>query len=84
MGKILMNCGHTSQGYDSKTDQPVCIVCSNYQQATNLPDLTGREATCFYKFGCKNKEKSSFRLAFFKYDANNTYDEYYCGCKGFD
>lgn len=79
-----MSCGHTSQGYDTNTGESVCIICQNYEKSSALPDLTGREAKCFYKFGCNKKEKSSFDLPFFKFDAKNNYDEYYCGCRGWD
>ena len=44
-------------------------------------DLTGRHAKCTY---CGRIEPSTNALAFFQHHPKNDYDEYYCGCRGWD
>lgn len=44
-------------------------------------DLTGRFAKCSY---CGKLEPSTNYLAFFRHHKHLEYDEYYCGCRGWD
>ena len=44
-------------------------------------DLTGRFAKCSY---CGRIESSTNHLAFLRHCPKNDYDEYYCGCRGWD
>ena len=44
-------------------------------------DLTGRHAKCTY---CGRIAPSTNSLAFFCHHPKNDYDEYYCGCRGWD
>lgn len=75
---ILMKCGHTALAtYD---DKPVCPICNCHEIAETKPDLTGRTAKCFY---C-GKEQPSGNLPFFKYQPEQEFDSYYCGCEGWD
>lgn len=82
---VLMKCGHSAQGINTETKQPVCLICMCEEVAENIPDLIGRKARCSY-FGnrCNSEVDSRVELAFFKYKPNAKYDEYYCGCYGWD
>lgn len=44
--------------------------------------LEGRMARCTYN--CGSKTQSKWELPFFKYQPDNEYDSYYCGCFGWD
>lgn len=44
------------------------------------PDLARREARCY----CGMLTPSKPSLAFFRMQPERKYDEYYCGCKGWD
>jgi hypothetical protein len=61
------------------------------------PDLTNREALCRYRspgtYGARRGEKrgsrhgyvkSSVDLPFFEHHPDKPFDEYYCGCFGWD
>ena len=43
--------------------------------------LEGRKARCAW---CNKKTDSCWDLPFFEYKPNKEYDEYYCGCGGWD
>lgn len=65
---IMMKCGHAANAIDEKGN-PCCVICISINKEAeqiedNPPDLKGRLAKCGC---CKNKEKSSFGLAFFEY-----------------
>jgi len=97
MSDILMKCGHSAQGYrtlDDGTKKPACLICMCEEVAEEKPDLTGRKARCSY-FGrtfkhrgqtvtCRGEANSRYSLPFFEHKPNNQYDEYYCGCFGWD
>jgi hypothetical protein len=80
---LVMECGHTAQS-DSG-----CVIC-NCSKAAEQPDLTGRKAKCCYsgasttKYKCAKEADSSTGLGFFKHKPDQDYDEYYCGCWGWD
>ena len=82
-----MKCGHVA---NAKIDgKPCCAICYGIKDgATEIDTLLidesihkGREAKCPY---CKTIVNSSYKLPFFKYKKDEQYDEYYCGCYGFD
>lgn len=75
----LMKCGHVSQTIIN--GEPYCIVCDNYEIANEIVDLENRQAKCRY---CNRHVKSNFTLPHFRYCTGQSYDEYYCGCIGWD
>ena len=87
--KYLMACGHVAQAVDGKTDKPGCIFCFPNPKSMivkrtieNMTDgLEGRKARCTW---CNKKTDSRWDLAFFEYKPDKEYDEYYCGCGGWD
>lgn len=87
--KYLMACGHVAQAVDGKTGKPGCIFCFPNPKSTivkrtieNMTDgLEGRKARCAW---CNKKTDSRWDLAFFEYKPDKEYDEYYCGCGGWD
>jgi hypothetical protein len=81
-----MKCGCVATGTDSN-NKPVCVTHIGLQPwATEVqdekPDLTGRIAHCGY--GKHAPKPSSYDLPFFKYRPTHDFDEYYCGCFGWD
>ena len=84
-----MKCGHTAQGIYRKTGKPICVICAGFKKGYDepvevLPDLTGRVARCSYYRRCHNEVPSDYGLAFFTYRPDKEFDEYYCGCYGWD
>lgn len=79
----LMECGCVASSLIKKANGWVkgCGVHGCTKEAEEQPDLTGRKAKCSYGGAVVN---SSFSLAFFKYKPDEEYDEYYCGCYGWD
>ena len=84
--KVMMRCGHSANAMKQVTaddEIPCCSICNCDEIDENKPDLTNRKAKCSY--GCESSiTNSDFRLPFFKYRPNCKYDEYYCGCYGWD
>lgn len=87
MNKPMMKCGCIAQGVCSQSGGvkhdppiPVCVIHDCTEQA-EMPDLTGRQAKCAYGHRIVD---SSPNLAFFKHQPDQEYDEYYCGCHGWD
>lgn len=83
--KPLMKCGHTANAHDSNGN-PVCVLCANIRDGWDevedkRPSLVGREARCAF---CGRKTESEWDLPFFTYEPEQDYDEYYCGCRGWD
>jgi hypothetical protein len=77
---ILMKCGHVAN-----ETCPVCFPDPNsYTPVDEVPDLTGRLARCDYYISCSKELPSSLGLAFFEYRPNDTYDRFYCGCRGWE
>lgn len=89
----LMKCGHTNNASDA-SGQPVCVICAGLDIGYNQIDkacsgsvgLEGREAKCNdHKPGHgSDVTLSRWELPFFKYCPYQKYDEYYCGCWGWD
>ena len=86
----VMKCGHTANATTGESHKagsriPCCCICSCYEVADVLPDLTGRKARCSGgHIGEGGIENSDTTLAFFKYCPDKPYDEYYCGCWGWN
>lgn len=85
MKKVIMKCGHTPQGIVAGTNEPVCVICDCTEVAKETPSLEGRKARCiYYSKKCMSETNSSHELPFFKHKPSSEYDEYYCGCWGWD
>jgi hypothetical protein len=85
----MMKCGCAANATNSK-GKPCCVICVGINSGaevvdTSPPDLTGRVAKCPY-ISCKSQRPSSERekLAFFVHKPGKPFDEYYCGCHGWD
>lgn len=80
----LMQCGHTANGKDGEGN-PVCVICAGISKGFNVvvekPDLAGRQAICP---SCKVVVNSKWSLAFFNYRPSERFDEFYCGCRGWN
>jgi hypothetical protein len=82
---VMMKCGHSAQGKNSKGD-PVCVICFGIVSAAeqvneNPPSFEGRMAKCI---SCRSRQESSSSLAFFRHWRDRDEDEFYCGCHGWD
>ena len=83
MTKPMMKCGHTANGV-TPNGMPCCVICAPRQEAferANKPYINNREAKCKI---CGRITKSDMSLAFFKYKPDNEFDEWYCGCCGYN
>ena len=82
--KVLMKCGHSVTveiGFD-----PLCPICYGIKPgAVEMdpiqPELIDRRARCSY---CKGECDSSLDLPFFEHRPSYPFDDYYCGCKGWN
>lgn len=78
---------------------PVCVICFGIThdavivvKEEEMPSLEGRQAKCSYdndrtSAGRNHKDsrvQSDTRLAFFAHKPDQEYDDYYCGCFGWD
>lgn len=88
--KPILECGHVANGRLIGTDKPCCVICIDTGCAgaedimVPQPKLVNRQAACTY---CKRVEPSSkafTTLAFFQYLPAREYDDFYCGCRGWD
>jgi hypothetical protein len=84
--KPMMKCGHAANATDGKTGKPCCVICIGIKPGADIvddvPSLEGRFAVCSY--GNHGKVPSSTNLAFFSHKPNAPFDDYYCGCRGWD
>lgn len=81
---MMMKCGHAASGISN--GKPCCSCCFGIDPNgtiidDNPPSLEGRQARCAY---CKRIVDSSPELAYFGYKPHLEYDDYYCGCRGWD
>ena len=91
MSQPMMKCGHAANAVNG-LGKPVCVLCIGLGIGCNEIDHTfevskNREAICCYKYGsCEihGKKPSSTDLAFFESKPDKEFDEYYCGCHGWD
>lgn len=87
---------HNNKHDGLEAGHPTCIV-HDCCDVVDAPDLKGRKARCgnygraTYKnecddcvHVCQHERKSSVDLAFFSHKPNEEYDEFYCGCHGWD
>lgn len=83
--KVIMKCGHSANATTRKEvngeEIPCCVMCGCTTIDDKQMDLTNRKAKCFY---CDNTTKSELGLAFFAHCPNKAFDNYYCGCEGWD
>lgn len=85
MANEMMKCGHSANATDNN-NKPCCVMCvmagnEDAKVVVEAPDLTNRKAQCSY--GHKIVP-SSTNLAFFEYCPDKEFDNYYCGCYGWD
>ena len=86
MTKVMMACGHASNSYMTKEDGsriPACVICGCLtvdESYAGIPE--GRQAKC-NECG-KAVAFSRLDLPFFKACPDRPFDEYYCGCWGWD
>lgn len=78
-GKVTMKCGHTANA--ERNGKPYCVICGCDEVQEEKPNLDGRKAKCSW---CGKITDSSTTLAFFRHKPESEYDEYYCGCYGWD
>ena len=91
--KPMMKCGHTTNA-ETGDNKPACAICGCTEVSEQVIDLTGRKARCTYygkvvnhqgrKVTCKSEADSKTSLPFFKHKPESQYDEYYCGCCGWN
>jgi len=89
-----------STSRDGQPTCPICFgIDAGADTVIPTPDLIGRKARCAY-YGklprknecdvcrtgspCQCERPSSLDLAFFEYKPEAEYDEFYCGCHGWD
>ena len=80
MTKPLMKCGHIANAKDGNGNYG-CAICGCHEIADLTPSLAGRKAKCT---DCGRIVKSNENLPFFKYQPDEEFDTYYCGCWGWD
>ena len=81
--KPMMSCGHIANSYLKKDGEykiPYCVMC-DCTEIVEKPNLENRKAKCS---DCKSIVDSNNSLAFFGHNPDEEYDEYYCGCRGWD
>ena len=82
--RYIMKCGHVANA-ETVDHQPACAICFckevDHAIASPTDGLSGRNAHCSY---CGRAVQSKWTLPFFKYRPTKKYDEYYCGCGGWD
>ena len=84
----MMKCGGAGNAMTWKDGKPI-PCCSRHHWHTedaitiddNPPSLENRMASCT---DCHILTSSNLHLAFFHYMVGQEFDEYYCGCQGWD
>jgi hypothetical protein len=78
----MMKCGHAANS--THNGKPSCVICfgivEGADEIANTPDLSNRKSKC----SCGNTVPSNTELAFFEYRPDREYDNYFCGCLGWD
>lgn len=98
--KPMMKCGHAANSiHDGKPACVICAGSNTGWDEIDEspPSLEGRKARCAYRTpgrygaqggamegGFHGVKPSSSNLPFFEHKPNEAYDEYYCGCFGWD
>lgn len=91
----LMACGHTANSTTERNGVkiPTCFICAGivdgYDVVVDMkPSLEGRMALCVDRHGRDGKGHtpvpSRWNMAFFEYRPDQEYDQFYCGCWGWD
>ena len=93
----LMKCGHVANAKLHPSGKPVCVICGGITQdaetivreCAGTDGLESRKAKCSYRspkrgYTCQGVVQSNWELPFFKHQPNQPFDEYYCGCWGWD
>ena len=78
-----MKCGCVNNAVTGE-GKPACAIhsCTTIEfKCEGKKGLEGRKAKCSYGDSIVD---SSWNLAFFQHKPNEEYDEYYCGCYGWD
>lgn len=87
MSRFLMKCGHVDNAI-TLDGKPSCVICGCHEvlrEANGTDGLENRQARCCqHKFTTEKIVASRWDLPFFKYCPSKEYDEYYCGCWGWD
>ena len=82
---VILKCGHRAFAINQRTGEPACPICGceEVDRCTDDPfeGLQGRTAKCTE---CRTMTKSRWTLPFFRHRPDETVDEYYCGCHGWD
>lgn len=82
MSRPVMKCGHVANA--TCEGKPCCIICMPNKDAFIVMEeesnYDGRSARCTE---CGKIVNSNENLAFFKHTSSE-FDEYYCGCKGWN
>jgi len=84
----LMKCGHVADAHDPYGNQ-ICALCLGINDGADEIEkecvekigLENRIAKCVYG---DHETESKWELAGFKYCPYQKYDEYYCGCYGWN
>lgn len=82
--KPMMTCGCAANATTEVNGNhvPCCVIHDCTEVVDKKPSLKGRKAKCSY--GSHGIVPSNWDLAFFSYRPDEEYDEYYCGCYGWD
>lgn len=87
----MMACGCRANSYHRKpdgTEEPACVVHAGLHPGAYTPvpepDLSKRRARCAYYKQCGQERASTEHPAFFVHKPAEPFDEFYCGCHGWD
>lgn len=87
MSLKMMKCGHVANSTICRKGKCVegCGMCGEdgliEDTEFDVSQLEGRKARCTY---CGCIVDSKLTLPFFHFNPNREFDEYYCGCRGWD
>lgn len=89
MKRYIMKCGHVASVDDYEDKEPRCDLCDCTEVVrevqNNTDGLEDRIALCMGHKGKGYAETPSrWNLPFFQYNPDKDYDEYYCGCWGWE
>jgi hypothetical protein len=100
MTPVLMACGHSTHAVQADTREPVCVICVGIDPRARVratPEqetaaTEGRMMRCSYTKGQDGKPcharlnpvPSNTSAAFFNSRPGEDYDQFYCGCWGWD
>lgn len=82
--EVFLKCGCTANAQLRKQDGtfvPSCIF-HNCTEAIEAPSLEGRMMKCGSP--CGKTKPSNLKAAFFQHRPDKEFDQFYCGCRGWD